>query len=85
LNAPYFCPHCKTNRTRFNIIDQVVQSVKLDPASGEVIEKYMGEIPDPFHTPYRGASFKVQCATCSLIEDEELFVKAAQNAPRGKI
>lgn len=85
MNQPYFCPNCKTNRTRFNLIQQVSHSVKMDPATGEVMQAYDEQIPDPFHAPYRGPDYKVQCATCSLISEEEVFVKAAQNNPRGRI
>lgn len=85
MNQPYFCPNCKTNRTRFNLIQQVSHSVKMDPATGEVVQSYEEQITDPFHNPYRGPNYKVQCATCSVISEEEVFVKAAHNFPRGSI
>lgn len=85
MNQPYFCPNCKTNRTRFNLIDQVPRSVKMDPATGECLQAYEESITDPFHSPYAGPSYKVQCATCSIISDEDHFIKAAQNYPRGTI
>ncbi|MBP1932843.1 DNA alkylation repair protein [Ammoniphilus resinae] len=85
MHEPYFCPNCKTNRTRFNIIQQVPIAVKMDPASGNVIERYDEVITDPFHNPYRGSEYKVQCASCSIINDEEVFIKAAQHNPRGTI
>ena len=85
MTQPYFCPNCKTNRTRFNFIDQVPRSVKIDPASGEFIHQYEGTITDPFHSPYQGPIYKVQCATCGIISEEEVFIKAAQNNPRGTI
>lgn len=85
MNQPFFCPHCKTNRTRFNLIEQVSQSVKMDPGSGEVVKVYEDNITDPFHSPYQGPSHKVQCATCGIISEEEVFIKAAQHNPRGSI
>lgn len=85
LTEPYFCPNCKTNRSRFNIIQQVPHSVKMDPATGEVMQVYDQGIPDFFHQPYKGPQYKVQCATCSMISDEEVFIKAAENNPRGTI
>lgn len=78
MSAPYLCPNCKTNRTRFNIIDQVPNSIKMDPQSGEIIEENIQSL-DPFHLPYRGPDYKIQCGVCGLIEDERLFIKRAQN------
>ncbi|WP_010283809.1 hypothetical protein [Bacillus timonensis] len=78
MSSPYLCPNCKTNRSRFNIIEQVPKSVKMDPQSGEVVEEYTANL-DPFHVPYRGPEIKVQCGVCGLIEDEQSFIKRAQN------
>lgn len=75
MSTPYCCPNCKTNRSRFNIIRQVPQSVKLDPQSGQVIEEYSSENLSPFHMSYRGPEIKVQCGSCGLIEDERTFIK----------
>lgn len=75
MSTPYRCPNCKTNRTRFNMITQVPQSVKLNPQSGEIVEQYSSDQLDPFHLPYNGPELKIQCATCGLIEDEKTFAK----------
>ncbi|MFS0863251.1 DNA alkylation repair protein [Fredinandcohnia sp. 179-A 10B2 NHS] len=77
MSEPYLCPNCKSNRTRFNIIEQVAKAVKVDPQNGEIIQEYTDNL-DPFHVPYRGPEYKVQCGVCGLIEDERLFVKRAQ-------
>lgn len=78
MTEPYLCPNCKTNKTRFNIIEQVVQPVKLDPESGEVVEAYENNHLSPLHMAYTGPSVRVQCAVCGLIEDEQSFIKRAK-------
>lgn len=75
MTVPYRCPNCKTNRSRFNLIQQIPRSVKKDPQTGNIIEEYTQEELSPFHTPYSGPELKVQCAACGLIEDEKTFIK----------
>ncbi|GGE39210.1 hypothetical protein GCM10011391_17490 [Pullulanibacillus camelliae] len=78
MASPYLCPSCKTNKTRFNIIEQKPKSVKLDPQSGEIMEEFAADQAGPLHLPYRGPDKKIQCGVCGLIENEEAFVKRAQ-------
>ncbi|HJV46958.1 MAG TPA: DNA alkylation repair protein [Bacillota bacterium] len=85
MNEPYFCPNCKTNRSRFNIVQQIPIPVRLDPGSGEVIERYEDHIPDPFHQPYKGPEYKIQCASCGIVQEEDVFINAARHNPRGTI
>ena len=75
MTTPYRCPNCKTNKSRFNLIKQVPQSIKMDPQTGSIIEEYTAEELSPFHMTYNGPELKVQCATCGLIEDEKTFIK----------
>lgn len=76
MTSKYCCPNCKTNRSRFNIIDQIAHAVRLDPQSGETIEQFASmEDAGPFHTSYNGPSRRIQCGSCGLIEDEYTFIK----------
>ncbi|WP_102028386.1 DNA alkylation repair protein [Salirhabdus sp. Marseille-P4669] len=75
MPSPYRCPNCKTNRSRFNLIEQVPTSVKMDSQTGEVIEQYTQDNLDVLHVPYRGPAYKVQCGVCGLVEDEQMFIK----------
>jgi len=79
MSSPYACPVCKTNRMRFTIIEQTPRYIRLHPQTGEVVAELSPEQLDPFHTPYRGDSFMVQCGVCGTIESEERFVKMAQH------
>ncbi|MEL3973611.1 DNA alkylation repair protein [Rossellomorea oryzaecorticis] len=79
MTTPYRCPNCRTNRTRFNIIQQVPQSVKMDPQSGQVVQQYEEGNLDPFHLAYNGPELKVQCAACGLVEDEMTFKKFGES------
>jgi len=77
MSTAYHCPNCKTNRTRFTIVEQHPRIVKLDAETGEIIEEYSVENKDPFHLAYRGPNVKIQCGVCGLLEDEEMFAKYA--------
>ncbi|MFC4617750.1 DNA alkylation repair protein [Camelliibacillus cellulosilyticus] len=77
MAEPYLCPNCKTNKSRFNIIEQSARSVRLDPDTGDILEEYREDNLAPFHLPYQGPDRKVQCAVCGLIEDEQAFIKRA--------
>lgn len=81
---PMLCPNCKTNRTRFHFIEQHPKAVKLNPQTGEIEQEYANESLEPFHLPYRGPSYRVQCGVCGLIEDAEMFIQRAKLAQMGR-
>lgn len=85
MTSPYCCPNCKTNKTRFNLIAQVPQAVKMDPNTGEIVKEYEDGMLDPFHLPYRGPERKVQCAVCGLIDEEQAFIKRAEYMNKNKV
>lgn len=79
LSTKYCCPNCKTNRSRFNIVNQVAHAVKIDAQTGDIIEQYTGhEDAGPLHLIYNGPDVRIQCAVCGLIEDENRFIKFAE-------
>ncbi|KUP06468.1 DNA alkylation repair protein [Bacillus coahuilensis m2-6] len=77
MSKPYCCPGCKTNRSRFNIIEQISHGVKINPQTGDIVEEYDQNVQIPFHMMYSGPSIRIQCAACGLIEDERMFHKFA--------
>lgn len=79
MATPYRCPNCKTNKSRFNIIKQVAQSVKLNPQTGDIVETYESNELEPFHMGYSGPDVRIQCGVCGLIESETMFAKFGEN------
>lgn len=76
MSIKYRCPNCRTNRSRFNIIEQVAHPVRLDPHTGKILERFeSAEAAGPYHTNYSGPARRIQCGTCGLIENEQTFVK----------
>ncbi|PLT28710.1 DNA alkylation repair protein [Peribacillus deserti] len=73
MTQPYRCPNCKTNRSRFNLIEQIPSYVKIDPVSGSILEEIASENLSPYHFRYNGPQFKIQCGTCGTVGDEMTF------------
>lgn len=75
------CPRCKTNKSRFYLIEQNPKAVKLNAASGVVEnEDYVTSGLDPFFVPYRGPEYLIQCGVCGVIEQSITFEKAGESS-----
>ncbi|WP_409298263.1 DNA alkylation repair protein [Peribacillus sp. SCS-26] len=73
MEQPLRCPKCKTNRSRFNFIEQMPAYKKVDSVTGRVLEEYASESLDPFHFRYNGPKYRIQCGTCGTVGDESTF------------
>ncbi|MHC0621052.1 hypothetical protein ACYE8R_30420 [Paenibacillus sp. M.A.Huq-82] len=72
---PYFCPNCRSNRVKFNVITSYSQSFVKDALSGSITEfKEPDAIAEPEPT--------IQCLVCSFTSNEMRFVKQAEREPR---
>lgn len=85
MNKPLLCPKCKTNRTRFNFLEQNPEAVKCDPFTGEVLTNSAEDFAhDPLHVNYKGPEYLIQCGVCGNLESETRFEKMAEAFPPQK-
>lgn len=80
--APYLCPACRTNRTRFTLIYHFAQQVHKDPRTGALT--FAADELAPLERAGRPA-LDVRCEICNFQGNEGVFVKAARkDGPPGQ-
>lgn len=72
---PYFCPNCRSNRVKFNMVTTYSQSFMKDAITGAVSVR-----EDPL--PIAEAEPNIQCRVCGFTGNELRFVKQAEREPR---
>ncbi|KIL39256.1 hypothetical protein SD70_21565 [Gordoniibacillus kamchatkensis] len=72
---PYFCPNCRSNRVKFNIISSYSQKFLKDAVTGAV-----NELGEP--APIEQGEPNIQCQVCGFMGNELRFIKQAEREPR---
>lgn len=74
-DKPYFCPNCRSNRVKFNVISSLRQSFMKDAITGEVMS-----IAEPESVSEPEAT--IECLVCHFVGNEMRFIKQAEREPR---
>lgn len=72
---PYFCPNCRSNRTKFRVLFTTSQSFMKEAVTGDISgmsEPVMVEEEEP----------TIGCLVCGFVGNEQRFVKQAEREPR---
>ncbi len=72
---PYFCPNCRSNRIKFNVISNFSRSILKDAVSGAVVEESEAQ-------QMAQSEPEIQCRVCGFIGNEMRFVRQAEREPR---
>lgn len=72
---PYFCPQCRSNRTKFRMLTTTYQSFVKDAVTGST-ENMTGPITVQESEPTIG------CLVCGFTSNEMRFVRQAEREPR---
>ncbi len=74
-DKPYFCPNCRSNRVKFNVVTTYSQSFMKDAITGSVTVQ-----EDPLQIAESEPN--IQCRVCGFTGNELRFVKQAEREPR---
>ncbi|NBI29556.1 hypothetical protein [Chengkuizengella marina] len=72
---PYFCPNCRANRIKFNLIASTSLQMLKNAYSGQIVEQ---EEP----TLIEESEPMIQCRVCNYSGNEMRFIKQAEREPR---
>lgn len=74
-DKPYFCPNCRSNRVKFNVVTTYSQSFMKDALNGAVtVQEEAQPVPE--------AEPSIQCRVCGFTGNELRFIKQAEREPR---
>lgn len=74
-DKPYFCPNCRSNRVKFNVVTMYSQSFMKDALTGLVSDTAEAE-------PVAEQEPNIQCRVCGFTGNEQRFIKQAEREPR---
>lgn len=72
---PYFCPNCRSNRIKFQVMTSYSERILKNAMSGEITER-----DEPMPVPDDEAV--IQCGVCDFVGNEMRFIKQAEREPR---
>lgn len=72
---PYFCPNCRSNRVKFNVLMTYSQSFMKNAWDGSV-----SDAAEP--VPVQMDEPQIQCRVCGFTGNEMRFIKQAEREPR---
>ncbi|MDP5273425.1 hypothetical protein [Chengkuizengella axinellae] len=72
---PYFCPNCRANRIKFNLITSTSLQMLKDAYNGQVVEQ-----ADPMMIAE--SEPMIQCRVCNYSGNEMRFIRQAEREPR---
>ena len=72
---PYFCPNCRSNRTKFRVIYTTAQSFMKEAVTGEI--RSMSDA-----VQIEEAEPTIGCLVCGFTGNEMRFIKQAEREPR---
>ncbi|WP_438446818.1 hypothetical protein [Gorillibacterium sp. sgz5001074] len=73
---PYFCPNCRSNRVKFNMVTMYSQPFLKDAVTGMV-----DSTDEPVAVDEQEPN--IQCRVCGFTGNEMRFIKQAEREPRG--
>lgn len=74
-DKPYFCPNCRSNRVKFNVVTMYSQSFMKDALTGVI------SVADDAQQVAEQEP-NIQCRVCGFTGNELRFIRQAEREPR---